>query len=344
MDIFNKITRSVTYDKVTDKSDLSIYSLESKIELFKDFDKAINCKESKEKKEHRLIVKAMLDTIQSLNSKLKKFEDQRETEDNQRNKFESFADCVNNKKKENVLIIKKMKEDDLDMKKEFLSKLDRIKKDVLVERIKVNKHNMIVNVRDEHQQNLIVNELKDNVNIKCEKPKKKIPMIMIKEIERIDDKDAEEIKCYLKREIALNNDLEESNVIIKAVINKSTFRTMRCVISLKEDDTKKVIRNGFVKIGYMACPIEKTVSIAQCNRCQGFGHFAKSLDGKVVTCKSKEIRCGICADNHDTSNCSNKGDKNRQKCANCRGNHTSFSNNCIKKKEVKQSILSKCVC
>lgn len=39
------------------------------------------------------------------------------------------------------------------------------------------------------------------------------------------------------------------------------------IVNLKEEDTIKVQNNGFIKIGYIACPIEKTFSVAQCKRC-----------------------------------------------------------------------------
>lgn len=118
---------SLSYKDVSESTDFKQYSSLSQIKVFKEFNEAIYSKDSKEKKEHRNIITAMLDLIVNLNGKtklqeteIKEFKEkvvnysknQQATAIGIDQEYGSYADCVNNKKKENLVIIKKQNIED----------------------------------------------------------------------------------------------------------------------------------------------------------------------------------------------------------------------------------------
>jgi hypothetical protein len=66
----------------------------------------------------------------------------------------------------------------------------------------------------------------------------------------------------------------------------------------------------------------------QCYNCQRFGHSAKFCDSKP--------RCVVCSEEHKFQDCPVKNTKDKMKCANCKGNHTSSYSGCREVKTAKQ--------
>ena len=75
------------------------------------------------------------------------------------------------------------------------------------------------------------------------------------------------------------------------------------------------------------------VHVTQCFVCQKFAHKKNSEHCSLKDTEEKV--CLYCSENHESGKCTNKGDKNKHKCANCHGNHTSTSYTCpVLKKEA----------
>jgi hypothetical protein len=350
-----KSTTRIRYEDVTERTDLSVLNIANRIQLYEELLAAVNGNGSKEKKEHRILIKSMIETIKMLNKNINDREQQinrlkRDSQeiDNCRvneEKYGSYADCVNNKSKENLVIIKKDGLSEMNLKNEVFRKLDKVKREIVIRKIRENKNNLIIDVSSEIDQQKIIEELRNETEFECRKPRKMIPSILIKEIEKIEIiGNREECEKYLKREISINHAIKEENINIKVIINKKQFKTMRCIVNLDEDNTRKILNNGYVKIGFMACPVEKTINIVQCKKCYRFGHHERSKDGKESTCRAMNHNCPICAEEHVAQECPNKEEKDKIKCINCKEKHTAFSNKCVKRREKLNELLAKCIC
>ena len=77
-----------------------------------------------------------------------------------------------------------------------------------------------------------------------------------------------------------------------------------------------------------------TLSILQCFKCQSFGH-------KALNCTKKE-KCVVCGEAHSHKNCPNK-EKQKPKCANCRGPHVANYRGCpaYKDQAFRQHVVQK---
>lgn len=66
-DAFSQLKANKTsYSDITEKTDMSSFNLETRLDLFNQFIIAIDDKASKEKKEHRVLIKSMNQTINKL--------------------------------------------------------------------------------------------------------------------------------------------------------------------------------------------------------------------------------------------------------------------------------------
>lgn len=76
-----------------------------------------------------------------------------------------------------------------------------------------------------------------------------------------------------------------------------------------------------VRIGYQTVAAVDQSPVAQCYRCLGFGHHAR-------TCQATDGTCGYCAERHDTRLCPNRAAT--PCCANCEGRpaHPAYSQEC----------------
>lgn len=92
---------------------------------------------------------------------------------NNNNKYNNYADCLQNKKIEHIVIIKKKdKSNNFELKKKVFDKLNIIKKNIEVKPILTKDNIMKLNAKDEQQQNLIIDQFKDSNELIVNKPKK----------------------------------------------------------------------------------------------------------------------------------------------------------------------------
>lgn len=204
----------------------------------------------------------------------------------------------------------------------------------------MNKDIVVLDVSSKDQQLKIIDELNVIDNISAFEPKKFVPTLKIDSIQR-DYPPEFDYDDFIKEEISQNLKIKKEEIVIKKIINNQKFKSIRAFVSLDKDNTIKVLEDGFIKIGYMACPVSKSCNVRQCRRCWKFGHLEKDREGNLI-CKSKEIICPLCSKHHDIDNCPIKGDRSKSlKCSDCEGDHASFSAKCPKKKSEELSILNK---
>ncbi|GBN16751.1 hypothetical protein AVEN_256226-1 [Araneus ventricosus] len=93
-------------------------------------------------------------------------------------------------------------------------------------------------------------------------------------------------------------------------------------------DSAKLPEN--IKAGYMRLSVRTYIpNPLRCFKCQRFGHSKTSCRGTLT--------CARCADvGHESTDCTRT-----EKCVNCKGEHTSFSRNCIAWKREKEIISTK---
>lgn len=343
--------KKIEFSEVTENTDLNVLNLNSKLKIYQDLIVSINHPNSKTSKANRNIIKSMLITINNLREKLtakdteiKNLKDAQNSNtianDPPINKdYSSYADSVKNKKKQNLIIIKKKDiNENSNLKSVIYDKLNPIKRDIEFKIIKDKKYTMILDVNSEEKQNKIIDQLSDESKIEAKKPKKLIPSILIKNIDRVSTDPNFDYKKYLITEIAQDLNIEENLINVKVIINNTKFRTLRCIINLDQVNTIKVINKGYIKIGYIACQIEKTFKIHRCGFCRSYKH-------KQEYCPKKESTiCEFCAEVHESNQCPAKNDKSKIRCINCSKNHPVFSRECESYIEAYQSLMQKAIC
>ncbi|GBN43363.1 hypothetical protein AVEN_80825-1 [Araneus ventricosus] len=93
-------------------------------------------------------------------------------------------------------------------------------------------------------------------------------------------------------------------------------------------DSAKLPEN--IKAGYMRLSVRTYIpNPLRCFKCQRFGHSKTSCRGTLTCARCAEI-------GHESTDCTRT-----EKCVNCKGEHTSFSRNCIAWKREKEIITTK---
>jgi cell division septum initiation protein DivIVA len=251
----------------------------------------------------------------------------------------SYSNVLQNKKKENVVIIKKKDENDVcyDLFKEADANLNKIKNLVLINNIKRNKSNLILNAVNEDQQKKIIEELSKSNKLIVKRNSKLIPSILIKEVSKELGEDD------IVREIAENEGVDEESLKIKKIISNLKFKTNRILVNFSEKDTIKIVNKGVVKIGYMCCPIEKIYNPIQCFKCFKYGHRCINKNGEEI-CRSKKI-CPKCANEHEENEtCPAEDDTRKIKCSNRKRSHEARSRLCSKRTEVIDKLKTRFIC
>ena len=193
---------------------------------------------------------------------------------------------------------------------------------------------LIVELKDEDQIKIVCNKFKTDPNIKCILPSKKIPSILISEV------DLELQKQDIIDMISRNEDICKDEIRVKTILNNPKFKNNRVAIDLNEKDSRTILEKNEIKLGIMIHPIERSIHVIQCKNCNKFGHFHKSKDKNTVTCKGNQA-CIHCGEDHDLDKCPVKNNRNAACCLNCKGNHRENSKYCPDKQDVTKKILSR---
>ena len=339
-------------EELTTSTDLSKFDLSQRVELFEQLNNYV--KTSNMKNEYKPLIGLMLDTIKSLCLKNKKLNDQAKATSSQfslaqpTTAFDSYSNCVKNKPIEHPVIIKAADtasdKESIDLKKVVFDQLKPVKSKIDVMKVSRSRDSLILKVRNSEQQALMIENLKKQPKIQADKPKDRIPSILITEIEREPELDTKEkIEKYIMSELVANEGVKEENTNIKVTLCNPRFHTIRCIVNFDAPTTKTVLNKGSVKIGYKICPVSKTVKVVQCTRCLKYGHFEKNKDG-TLACRGTPS-CNFCAGNHSETDCpKDKSKTENRKCLNCGKGHTANYRNCETRVSRERELLSRCSC
>lgn len=343
-------------EELTVTTDLAKFSAGQQFELFEQLNNYV--KTSNMRVELKPLVGLMLDTIKLQNVKIRKLSDQAKAAMNSNpinpasqpsNTYSTYSNCVKNKPIEHPVIIKIAEsvrdKESIDLKKVVFDQLKPVKSKIDVMRVNRSRDSLILKVRDREQQSIMIENLKNHPTIHADKPKDRIPSVLIAEIERevgLDTK--EKIEKYILSELAANEGVKEENTKIKVTMCNPKFHTIRCIINFDSPTTKTVLNKGYVKIGYKICPVSKTIKVIQCGRCLKFGHFEKNKDG-TAACRSKSPSCNFCAGDHSEDKCTqDKSKLEKRKCLNCGKGHTANYRGCESRVARERELLGRCSC
>lgn len=243
-------------------------------------------------------------------------------------------------KKEYLVIVESTsKEANIDLNELIDDKLESVAERITITNTKIRNEKLIINLQDEQQQKLVEEKLKNDAQINCRLPSKKIASIIIKDVSRKMSDDS------LLNKIKANGDLKhpERATIIKRITNVK-YKTDRIKINFDREDTTTIIRANEIKIGARIHQIEVDYGLIQCRNCGKFGHFHKDKEGKNITCRSKKKHCSHCDQDHHIGDCQVSSQRSRAKCTNCGGNHRHYDDRCPKKIEALNRVKQRFEC
>lgn len=267
---------------------------------------------------------------------------------NKLNQYENYSASVMNEIKQNPIVIRiKQHENeaqnninkDLNLKDELFKQLEDIKDQVAVKDLKIRGDRITFSTINEEQQKKIQDHLMNSDTICAHQPKKRTPALKIKEIDKSWTK--EYVKECLSKECC-----EKNKIDIKFEINDARFKTKQMIVVLGEEDTKRFLNQGYVKMSILAHPIEPSYNIIQCHHCLKYGHYYSDKLGNVKCPNAtKDPTCKFCAENHQSKNCPNKSDKSKFKCAGCKkSGHCASYWKCEKRIDVLSKIKKNYLC
>ena len=199
----------------------------------------------------------------------------------------------------------------------------------LIEQSPIGKHKTI-DIRTNKKKNVVAIEF-ENANKE-----------LIEEILAIRNLGSYEVNCYLPVGEAAKKG------VISPIDPKISIENIQKHLIVKDSDSKVILverlkrrlpNNDWedslsVKVTFEGTELPKAVTIKhsyyrirpyipqplQCYKCQRLGHTAPS-------CKN-QLRCLLCGDQHDKSNCNYNQQTGDFKCANCKRNHKANSKQC----------------
>ena len=344
------------FDSYTTKTDLSHpnYNHKTRAALFDSAVQHIESARGQMSTEMKKIVKQMseyykasVNEINGLRATMKQQEEQIERLQKENNDLKSnpvpahasnsptYAQATKNKQEQFVVVVKprekaKPGENQINLKRELFAKLRPVERDVDIINSREKNGSLVVFVKNKEQQEIVNKQLENNPKVESSLPTKRIPSIIIKEV------DPSYSESDILDELEAKENVNRSATTIRVILKNPKFKTNRVIINFNKEDTVRIAQQGAVKLGPVIHPIELDYRIIQCKNCNGFGHFHKSKDGAETICKSKKA-CVHCSKEHDLNDCPHKTQPQQAKCSGCNGNHRAYDKRCPKW----QTIISK---
>ncbi|PSN35596.1 hypothetical protein C0J52_20450, partial [Blattella germanica] len=199
---------------------------------------------------------------------------------------------------------------------------------------------ILVECQNKNDCEILEKEIKKITVIQTEKPKKKLPTMLIKYVPK-DVTDAE-LKNTLLHQNNLSH-LEESEMNIK--FTKKTFDDSRhLVIEVSPNLRREILTLNKIKLNWCVCSVEDFILVTRCFKCLGFGHTSKFCEGNQT--------CVNCAEEHHWKECDSRLSN---RCTNCMKasafikddnkklsiNHSAFSNECPRLHRIQGIKVSK---
>lgn len=222
----------------------------------------------------------------------------------------SYSEVLKLNKVNPVVVIKPKREQaSLDTKKEIRRKIDP--SGLNISKFRQAKSGAVV-IGCESKQNIddLKSQLANNLNkdeYTVEIPQLKKPKLRIMNVNKedigLDDSDQDIID-----EIISSNSLAKAKNVYLKILKKSENqrKNINLIIEADPKTHSLLLKQERIKIGWSRCFVYNHISILQCYKCLGFGHFAKD-------CKSGKV-CSKCSGSHSFKDCN----VNTLTCVNCK--------------------------
>ena len=190
-----------------------------------------------------------------------------------------------------------------------------------------------IKVPDKELRDKALSTLKVNYNVVAKDMSQRefMPKITISDINSDDysNNDKEVLKeAILCKNPAIKSCVDEKKEFTILFVTKDKSKnTCKAVVRLHPDILSVIKRSNYrIFIDFSTCRVSDRFFLKQCYRCQKFGHRNDDCSMKV---DNKHV-CRFCSANHESSTCILKisKDKDKFKCANCSGSHTSTDSSC----------------
>jgi len=229
----------------------------------------------------------------------------------------SYSEAVKEMKRENVIIVKPIMEQESETTKKLIKEKVDIKNMAMgITKLRKGSKGTVIMGCETGEE---VKKLKETVQAKLggnykivespqSKPKLKIINVGAEEINLNDD----ELISTIKRQ----NKMDTVNMRIVKKITKEKKNNNNqlkkreseegSIILETDDETHELIlKKTKLNIGWKKCPVFNHISVKRCFKCWGYYHIAKNC--------TRDETCHKCAGNHNSSDCS----ITKKKCINC---------------------------
>jgi hypothetical protein len=215
-----------------------------------------------------------------------------------------------------------------------------------------SKGGLVVECQTPEECDTLSEEITKNITgLNVERPTKKRPTIIVRNINpNISEKEL--LDCILENNKEISDYLMSSKSDINNEIKlrfkfrkQTTKMSDKYCLEISPILRKTIMKSKTLFICWELCPVEDSLPIVRCFKCNGFGH-------KSNQCKSSDEICGHCNGGHKTSEC--QSDKSRSHCCNCeksnknpklraklQTNHSSYSQSCPSLIRIKNLIKSR---
>lgn len=218
---------------------------------------------------------------------------------------------MNNRNANTTLIITPKEGDDTrKVEKVFRDNLNPRTDKIKIKKIKTTKKNIIIETVTESDSEKIIKHAKLNHKMTIERPKKKLPKVILYDVptnmttdDLTDYAYEQNFEDICTRE-EFNNEFQP-----KFKTGPRDKETTHHVVEVSPRVRKEVIQRGRIYLPFLSVTAKDYLVIPRCNKCQDLGHVAKH-------CQCENIICAHCGEkDHERKECSNKD--NPKKCIAC---------------------------
>ncbi|XP_069688287.1 uncharacterized protein [Periplaneta americana] len=190
---------------------------------------------------------------------------------------------------------------------------------------KLSNNTLFVECNNSTDRDTLEKELTIRNALSIERPKKKLPAILLKFVPRYID-DAEVKDVILQQ----NNLTHLENPVIDIKFTKAKFEDSRhLVVQVSPNIRRELLALQRIKLKWSMCRVEDFTIITRCLKCLGYGHTSKYCNNKQT--------CSYCAEEHSWKDCRNE---HNLCCFNCLKANTFITNN-DRKLDTRHTALSK---
>ncbi|XP_071646044.1 uncharacterized protein [Temnothorax longispinosus] len=235
----------------------------------------------------------------------------------------SYSEAVKEKKNENMIIVKPVKQQESEATKQLVKeKIDIKNLAVGITKLKKgSKGAVILGCENETEMEKLKSTVRDKLGkeYKIMEPRRMVPKIKIINVGAKEMKaDEENLIDTILKQNKIDGDRNGFFIrIVKKIVKerRNSNNNMRLkkkgneegsiILEADEMTQRMMLEREKVNLGWRKCRVFKYLSVKRCFKCWGYYHIAKNC--------TRQVACHICAGNHKDSECT----ATKKKCVNC---------------------------